>query len=234
MCGGLEQHDVVELEALGERRRHDVDPSPRCRRRRRAWRARRRRRVRAACRLRHQASGTISPIDPACVEQPHDGLGGRVGIGSVDAARSSSSPRARRTDVGLVSVGAIDRQQPGGVVDHVARARGSRGSAPRGGRPACRGGSGRPAQAPTPHGVVAWARSPRTVAEPVEHCRPTERSIIGDRSCASSSTTWPRLGVRSSRSGASSISTASCSDQRRTAGPLGRLRPAQSLLAPRR
>ena len=81
--------------------------------------------------------------------------------------------------------------------------------------------------ADTAHGVVAWARSPRIVADPVEHCRPTERSIIGDRSCASSSTTWPRLGVRSSRSAASSISTASCSDH------LAR-RPGPSAASPRR
>ena len=52
-------------------------------------------------------------------------------------------------------------------------------------------------QEPVAHGVVAWARSPSTVAEPVEQRRPTARSIIGERSCASSATTWPRLGVRS-------------------------------------
>ena len=36
------------------------------------------------------------------------------------------------------------------------------------------------------HGVVAWARSPSTVTEPVLARRPTARSIIGDRSWASS------------------------------------------------
>ena len=44
------------------------------------------------------------------------------------------------------------------------------------------------------HGVVPCARSPSTVADPVAHRRPIARHSIGDRSCASSSTTCARLG----------------------------------------
>ncbi len=64
------------------------------------------------------------------------------------------------------------------------------------------------------HGVVPCARSPSTVAEPVLHRRPTARSCIADRSCASSITTWPRLGIRVSRSDASSSSATSAADHR--------------------
>ena len=70
------------------------------------------------------------------------------------------------------------------------------------------------------HGVVPWAMSPSTVSDPVDARRPTARSCIGERSCASSSTTCPRLGVRSSRSATSSSSAMSARDQR--AAPLER------------
>ena len=55
---------------------------------------------------------------------------------------------------------------------------------------------------------------------------PRPAAASGERSCASSRTTWPRLGVRSTRSASSSSRTASASDQR--AAPLlrGRLVPA--------
>ena len=62
------------------------------------------------------------------------------------------------------------------------------------------------------HGVVPCARSPKTVAEPVEQRRPTARSCIGERSCASSRTTWPRLRVRWRWSLISSTSTVSATD----------------------
>jgi hypothetical protein len=71
------------------------------------------------------------------------------------------------------------------------------------------------------HGVVPWARSPSTVAAPVEHRRPSARHSIGDRSCASSTTTWARLGVRVIRSRASSMSTRSAADHRADPGPRG-------------
>ena len=81
------------------------------------------------------------------------------------------------------------------------------------------------------HGVVAWARSPSTVTEPVLARRPTARSIIGDRSWASSTITCPRLGVRCSRSAASSIKIRSASDQRAAANRAGRpAHPDQLLL----
>ena len=70
------------------------------------------------------------------------------------------------------------------------------------------------AQDEVAHGVVAWARSPSTVTEPVLARRPTARSCMGDRSCASSRITWPRLGVRLIRSAVSSIKITSASDQR--------------------
>ena len=81
------------------------------------------------------------------------------------------------------------------------------------------------------HGVVPWAMSPSTVADPVEHRRPTARSCIGERSCASSSTTWPRLGVRSRWSRTSSSSTASARRPPGAAtGPAGGDRPQQPAL----
>ena len=46
-----------------------------------------------------------------------------------------------------------------------------------------------------------------TVADPVEHRRPTARNCMGERSWASSRMTWPRLGVRSTRSANSSSNT---------------------------
>lgn len=64
------------------------------------------------------------------------------------------------------------------------------------------------------HGVVPWARSPRTVAEPVVQRRPTARYCIGERSCASSSTTCPSEAVRWTRSAVSSTRTASACVQR--------------------
>ena len=82
------------------------------------------------------------------------------------------------------------------------------------------------AQSPTDHGVVAWARSPRIVAEPVEHRRPTLRSIIADRSCASSSDDVPEA-----RRALEQV--ASLVDQHRVVQrPAGRL-PGPSAAAPR-
>ena len=69
--------------------------------------------------------------------------------------------------------------------------------------------------------MVPCAMSPSTVAEPVAHRRPIARHSIGDRSCASSTTTCARLGVRSIRSRVSSTSTASAADQRAEPGPRG-------------
>jgi hypothetical protein len=69
-------------------------------------------------------------------------------------------------------------------------------------------------QSSTETSDVACARSPSTVTDPVAQRRPTARSIIGERSCASSSTTWAVLAVRSSASAASSTRTASASVQR--------------------
>ncbi len=71
------------------------------------------------------------------------------------------------------------------------------------------------------HGVVPWARSPSTVAAPVEQRRPSARHSIGERSWASSTTTWARLGIRVIRSRASSMSTRSAADQRAEPGPRG-------------
>ena len=58
-------------------------------------------------------------------------------------------------------------------------------------RPACPGGAAPPPSSRVAHGVVPCARSPSTVAEPVVQRRPTARYCMGERSCASSSTTWP-------------------------------------------
>jgi hypothetical protein len=66
--------------------------------------------------------------------------------------------------------------------------------------------------------------------DPVEHRRPTARSIIGDRSCASSRTTCPTLGVRSIRSATSSTSTASATLQRAAPGLRAWLAPRQRRL----
>ena len=44
------------------------------------------------------------------------------------------------------------------------------------------------------HGAVPWARSPSRVIEPCSLRRAMARHCIGDRSCASSTTTWPKLG----------------------------------------
>ena len=96
------------------------------------------------------------------------------------------------------------RQQPGGELDHLgghAEAAVEHLDVRVG---LARGAAARPSQSLVAHGVVPWAMSPSTVAEPVEQRRPTARSCIGERSCASSRTTWPRLGVRSTRSAASS------------------------------
>ena len=65
--------------------------------------------------------------------------------------------------------------------------------------------------------VVPWAMSPRTVAAPVLQRRPTARSCMGERSCASSRTTCPKLGVRVRWSASSSRSTVSARDQRAAA-----------------
>ena len=105
-----------------------------------------------------------------------------------------SSPRVRRTEVGGVQAGGDHRQQPRGVLDHLAGDPEAPRSAPRRARRAC---PGAPARRPTTgvaHGVVAWARSPSTVVEPVEQRRPTARSIIGERSCASSAPRDPATG----------------------------------------
>ncbi|CAM5281789.1 hypothetical protein SVIOM342S_01572 [Streptomyces violaceorubidus] len=57
--------------------------------------------------------------------------------------------------------------------------------------------SGRPRWARTvrqdraAHGVVPWARSPRTVSEPKADLRAMARHSIGERSWASSTTMWP-------------------------------------------
>ena len=63
-------------------------------------------------------------------------------------------------------------------------------------RPPCPGGPAPRPNSAVAHGVVPCARSPSTVADPVVQRRPTARYCIGDRSCASSSTTWPSECVR--------------------------------------
>ena len=59
------------------------------------------------------------------------------------------------------------------------------------------------------HGAVPWARSPSSVIEPCSLRRAIARHCIGDRSCASSTTTCPKLVTRSISPAASSISTRS-------------------------
>ena len=87
-------------------------------------------------------------------------------------------------------------QQPGGVLDDRGRHAEAAVEHLDRGRRACRGGAATTSHESVAHGVVPWAMSPSTVADPVEQRRPTARSCMGERSCASSSTTWPRLGVR--------------------------------------
>ena len=132
-----------------------------------------------------KASGTISPIEPAgsrslrtTSTRRRDQVASRVGC----RARRGD----RRTDLGCDRLGAIVGSSRAAIVDHVPRH-------PEAQRQLLQVCLRLPemvrARRPTPtaHGVVACARSPRIVADPVEHCRPTDRSIIGDRSCASSS-----------------------------------------------
>ena len=112
--GRLDAGHVVELEALGQRRGYDVDAgldvgrsaSTPARRRARCTPGLTCRGAARASR-RPRPSGTIRPIEPSAVRAAGpaacDGVGQRTGRSCANA----SSPRARRTDVGLRSVGAI-------------------------------------------------------------------------------------------------------------------------------
>ncbi|PPS79727.1 hypothetical protein BZZ08_06122 [Streptomyces sp. MH60] len=80
--------------------------------------------------------------------------------------------------------------------------------------------SGRPRWARTvrqdraAHGVVPWARSPRTVSEPKAERRAMARHSIGERSWASSTTMWPQPSGCSRSPATSSSRTRSAADQR--------------------
>ena len=127
-------------------------------------------------------------------------------------SRIRSSPRLRRTEVGGARSGAMCGSSRAAYSMTSPGTRNPRVSSSTcaSGLPRCPSAS---AQDRVAHGVVACARSPSTVSDPVALRRPIARSIIGDRSCASSTTMWPRDGVRSTRSAASSSSTASARDQ---------------------
>ena len=221
--GRLDHDDVVVLQSLGQRRRHHGRPA------------------------RSPSSPEPSTTWPTPRRAGHRG---DVGVGDDDADRARvgehvaaprrRSPRPGRLPGARSRVPGFSRTDsaaatPGAMCgsSRLAKSRpppapGSRGGAPR------RAPSGLPrccrvdAQSAVAHGVVPWARSPSTVAAPVEQRRPTARSCIGDRSCASSSTTWPRLGSRSTRSAASSTRTASASDQGADFGPRAGLAQSSS------
>ena len=107
-----------------------------------------------------------------------------------DPARSCSPP-SRRSDRRR-HVHVEGGQQPVGQRDHRRPAPGSRWSAgppPASGLPRWASVS---RQSRAAHGVVPWARSPSRVSEPCSLRRAIARHCIGDRSCASSTTMWPK------------------------------------------
>ncbi len=183
-----------------------------------AWPTLASRSARATCST--SASGTIRPTDPT--RSAADRAAGTTAASRSSTWRTTSSPRARRTDTG--------GSRPGAMVGsrRAAYSMTSPGTRnPFVSCSTCASALPRWVNASShdrvAHGVVACARSPSTVVEPVEQRRPIARSIIGLRSCASSATTCPTLAVRSTRSAASSMSTASARVQRAEPGPFGGL-----------
>ncbi len=133
----------------------------------------------------------------------------------VAATRASTPPRTmlkspaeRRTECGGVSDGAMlgSSRAAYSITERGTRNPATSSVMELSLLPRC---SSESAQLLVAYAVVAWARSPSTVTDPVDARRPTARKPIADRSCASSMITWPRLGVRLSRSATSSISTRS-------------------------
>ena len=122
IAAGSTQHDVVELQALGQARGHQVEVlvelglhARRAAARPRAARSRCRPRAARPRPPSTMASGTISPTEPSRAHRRRTSVGTRRARGT-----TASSPRERRTDVGGSRSGAIVRQQPGGVLDHLA------------------------------------------------------------------------------------------------------------------
>ena len=228
----LGEHDMVELKALGQRDRDErkpglaldrcMNPAQRTQGRSHAARPQ----TSATC-----ASAQITATEPG---RSRARRRSRAGHPAAELARGHGHYRQR------VRVRA-QRHWPGAARGRSRAAAGRRSresAAARGsprrarGRPrlACPGGRAASGQEVAAHGVVPWAMSPSTVAAPVAHRRPIARTSIGDRSCASSTTTCAIDGVRSMRSAASSISTWSARRPGGRARAARRLRPDDRLL----
>ena len=132
------------------------------------------------------ASGTIRPIEPGRADTSSTVVTAAARLSGTRVM--ASSPRARRTAVGGVRCGAIvgRRRAAYSITWPGTRKPAVSSSVWAPVLPRCFSASSHDGVA---HGVVPWAMSPSTVIEPVEQRRPTARSCIADRSCASSSTT---------------------------------------------
>ena len=110
--------------------------------------------------------------------------------GHVDEQRRGARAAYRS---GRGDVGRRHGQHPGRHLDHLGRGPVAHGQLDqRGGRGGAQvGGHVVPAPA-GPTGPVAWAMSPTTVIEPESDRRASMRSCIGERSCTSSTTMWPK------------------------------------------
>ena len=159
------------------------------------------------------ASGAMTPIDPGSLSSEATSATTRSRTPAPDVVAISSRPGFSRTDTGAPSPVAIRGRSRAAYSITLAGTRKPRSSTSTWlpGLPRCASDSSHESVA---HGVVPWAMSPRTVAAPVLQRRPTARSCMGERSCASSRTTCPRLGVRVRWSASSSRSTVSARDQR--------------------
>ncbi len=154
-------------------------------------------------------SGTINPIEPSSSRQRRTAVstsGHRCAADSL--VTICRLPGESRTDVGAFSPGAMLGSSLAAYRITASGTRNPRSSSSIT-APLCPRCSSVTSHEGVAQGVVPCAMSPSTVIEPVEQRRPTARSCIGERSCASSSTTCPILAERRVRSVSSSSSTAS-------------------------
>ena len=222
-AGGFDEDDVVELKAFGQRDRDDREPLGLLLRRRPAPSTRN---ARPAARSAAATSLTCVSAQMTATEPGHferAGAGRRYPVRRtrpMTPARRQATRRppaaTRRAAAPARSTGAAGRRSPGS-----AEAPGSPRRARAATRPAC---PGAPAERPTTWPPTGWCPARCRRARSPPRWRSAGRSpgiSIGDRSCASSTTTCARLGVRSIRSAASSSSTRSARDQRADPGPRG-------------
>ena len=80
-------------------------------------------------------------------------------------------------------------------------------------------------------GPVAWAMSPTTVMEPESDRRPSMRNCMGERSCTSSTTMWPK--ARTSSSGVVTAMGAGSGEAAKPCGqnPISEAIPSSARLA---